>query len=199
MAQLIFYDTGHEYRVDGEIVPSVSQILRFLSREEYDDINQYRLDNAAERGTAVHKACEVLYKYKTVECDSEIEPYIQAFVQFLKDHVCEFTDIENPIADTVLGVAGTPDFCGLVDGEESIVDLKAQSAIKKTLVKAQLNAYKNLRIANGKPEPKKLYCLQLMNTGKYRLYPVAIDDTEFLSCLALHKATERKHERGIIN
>lgn len=199
MAQLIFYDQNHTYEVDGIKQDSVSEVLRFLSKEEYDNIDQYRLDNAANRGTEVHKACEVLYKYKEVECTPEIEPYILAFVSFLRDHKCEFTDIEKSLADIELGIAGTPDLCGLVDGEESIVDMKAQSAIKKTLVKGQLNGYRHLRIVNGKPEPKKLYCLQLMNTGKYRLYPVAIDDTEFRACLALHTALKMKHERGEIN
>lgn len=178
---------------------NVSQILRFLSREEYDDINQYKLDNAAERGKAVHTACEVLYKYKKVECTPDIEPQVMAFLQFLKDHKCEFTDIEKPLADTEQGIAGTPDFCGLVDGEESIIDMKAQSAIKKILVKAQLNGYKELREKNGKPEVKRLYCLQLMNDGKYRLYHVAIDATEWNACKTLHFASKKKHSRGAID
>ena len=199
MAQLIFYDNKHLYEVDGVKMDSVSEVLRFLSREVYDDINQYTLDNAANRGTAVHTACEVLYKYRQVECTHDIEPYVMAFLQFLKDHKCEFTDIEKPLADTDLGIAGTPDFCGTVDGEESIIDMKAQTAIKKTLVKAQLNAYKRLREVNGKPPVKRLYCLQLMNDGKYRLYPVAIDDTEFAACLKLHTALKFKHSRGKID
>jgi hypothetical protein len=198
MAQLIFYDNQHLYEVDGQKMDSVSEVLRFLSREEYGDIDQYRLDNAAERGTAVHTACEALYKYGRVECDPDIEPYVMAFLQFLKDHKCEFSDIEKPLADTELGIAGTPDLCGIVDGEESIVDMKAQGAIKKTLVKAQLNAYKHLRECNGKPSVTHLYCLQLMNDGKYRLYPVAIDSTEWNACLALHTALKKKHGRGII-
>lgn len=199
MSQLIFYDDHHRYEVDGVPLASVSEVLRFLSREEYDDINQYKLDNAADRGTAAHKACEVLYKYKQVECTSEVEPYVMAFLTFLKDHKCEFTDIEYPLADADIGVAGTPDYCGTVDGVEAIVDVKAQSAIKKTLVKAQLSGYRHLRIKNGKPEPKALYCLQLMNTGKYRLYPVAIDDTEWQACLTLHNASKKKHSRGNID
>lgn len=198
IANLIFYDKQHEYYVGEQKLDSVSQILRFLSREEYDDINQYRLDNAAERGTAVHKACEVLYKYGEAECTPDIEGYVKAFLKFLKEHKCEFSDIEVPLADTALGIAGTPDLCGKVDGEEAVVDMKAQSSIKKVLVKAQLNAYRELRIKNGKPEPKKLYCLQLMNGGNYRLYPVAIDDSEWQACLTLHQARKRKQPRGEI-
>ena len=199
MAQLVFYDNNHTYEVDGVKMDSVSEILRFLSREEYGDINQFRLDNAAERGSAVHTACEVLYKYKTVECTPDSEPYVMAFVQFLKDHACEFTDIERSFADIERCIAGTPDLCGIVDGEEAIVDMKAQAAIHKTLVKAQLNGYRDLRIKNGKSPAKKLYCLQLMNTGKYRLYPVAIDNTEFEACYALHTALKTKHPRGAIS
>lgn len=198
MAQLIFYDNQHLYEVDGVKMDSVSEILRFLSREEYGDIDQYRLDNAASRGTAVHTACEVLYKYKTVECTPDIEPYVMAFLQFLKDHKCEFTDIEKPLADVERGIAGTPDLCGTVDGEETIVDMKAQAAIHKVLVKTQLNAYRDLRIANGKEAPEKLYCLQLMNNGKYRLYPVEIDNTEWAACYALHTALKKKQPRGAI-
>lgn len=194
----MFFDNNHTYEVDGVKQASVSEVLRFLAREAYDDIDQYRLDNAADRGTAVHTACEVLYKYKRVECTPDIEPYVRAFVQFLKDHRCEFTDIEKPMADTEMGIAGTPDLCGLVDGEEAIVDMKAQGAIKKTLVKAQLNAYRHLRIANGKPAPVRLFCLQLMGDGKYRLYPVAIDDTEWQACYALHTALKKEHPRGAI-
>ena len=74
MSRLIFYDEGHEYQVDGERVPSVSEVLRFISREVYGDVNQYTLDNAADRGTRIHKACELLDKYGKVECDEDIAP-----------------------------------------------------------------------------------------------------------------------------
>lgn len=199
MANLIFYDKDHLYEVDGVQMDSVSKVLRFLSREEYGDIMQYRLDHAAERGKAVHTACEVLYKYRRVECEPDIEPYVMAFVQFLNDHTCDFRDIEKPLADAELGIAGTPDFCGTVDGEEAVVDLKAQAAIHKVLVKAQLNAYRHLRICNKKPTPTRLYCLQLMADGKYRLYPAAVDETEFHACLSLHNALKAKHPRGAIS
>ena len=58
MAQLLFFDECHKYTLDGEELPSVSQLTRFISREIYGDVGQFNLDRAAERGTAVHKATE---------------------------------------------------------------------------------------------------------------------------------------------
>ena len=198
MAKLLFYDNDHSYEVDGEKMDSVSEILRFLSKEEYGDVEQYRLDNAAERGHAVHTACEALYKYKSVECDPDIEPYVTAFIQFLKEHPSDFAAIEKPLADAALRVAGTPDLCGTVDGEEAIVDIKSVAVVHKSLVKAQLNAYRQLRIVNGLPPAARLYCLQLLPTGKYRLYPVAVDPAEWNACYALHTALKTKQPRGEI-
>ena len=35
MATLLFFDQGHKYTLDGEELPSVSELCRFLSREIY--------------------------------------------------------------------------------------------------------------------------------------------------------------------
>lgn len=198
MAQILFYDDKHEYVVDGERYASVSEVLRFISRDIYDDVNQYALDNAAQRGTDIHRACEALYKYKKVDCDPSIEGYVRAFLRFLNEHECEFSAIEKPIASKLLKVAGTPDYFGMVNGEHAIVDLKSNAQIKKTLVKAQLNFYNKLKIDNGMRRANKLYCLQVMSDGKYRLYDCAIDTTEMDACYNLHTALQLKHGRGII-
>ena len=50
MGKLIFYDDKHVYEVDGKPLPSVSEVIRFLSKEEYQDVAHYTLDNASERG-----------------------------------------------------------------------------------------------------------------------------------------------------
>lgn len=198
MAQILFYDEKHEYVVDGERYASVSEVLRFLSKEIYADINQYTLDNAAQRGTDVHRACEALYKYKKVECDLAIEGYVKAFLNFLNEHECNFTEIEKPVAYSGWKVAGTMDYYGIVDGRVSIVDLKSVSVVKKTLVKAQCNAYKALASHSGLPDVEKMYCLQVMSDGKYRLYEIADDATEWNACYQLHNALQKKHGRGRI-
>lgn len=198
MAQLLFFDENHEYTVDGAVLPSVSHILRFLSKEMYQDVNQYVLDKAAERGTAVHQACEILDKYKTVECDDEYVPYLQAYIRFIKEHNVQWSEIEKRFYHKERMYAGTIDRFGIVDGIQSLVDIKTLCTVHKTVVKAQLNGYNDMRISNGLDQADKLYCLQLMKDGKYRLYDTAKDMTEFDSCYNLHMALAKKHGRGII-
>lgn len=192
-----FYDEGHIYEYRGERIPSVSEILRFMSREVYGDIDKYVLDNAAQRGTAVHSATEALDRYGTVECSEDIYGYIQAYARFLNEHTVEWKYIEAPIAHRRMKYAGTIDRAGMVDGCFAIVDLKTNAAIKKPLVKAQLNGYRKL-LTERRERIENLYCLQLLPDGRYRLYPTAIDDTEFMACYKMHVAMQKKQKRGKI-
>lgn len=116
IARLIFFDDTHTYTVDGEEFPSVSEISRFASREVYGEVSQYNLDNAASRGSAVHKATEILDKYGKVECDEDIVPYVQAYVQFRKDFgISEYAHIEKALANEELKYAGTIDRIYTID------------------------------------------------------------------------------------
>ena len=195
MKKLQFFDTGHRYELGGVEIPSVSEVIRFLSREVYGEINKYILDNAADRGTRVHKATEVLDALGTVDCDDDIVGYVSAYARFRREHAVEWDAVELPLAHASGRYAGTIDRRGLLDGNYCTLDIKSSAAVKKTLVKAQLNGYEDMARSNGLPSASRLYCLQLKPTGKYALYPVAIDNTEFVACLALHEAAKRKHGR----
>lgn len=194
---LKFYDEGHIYEYNGKVIPSVSELLRFMSREVYGDVNKFILDQAAERGTAVHSATQALDENGVVECTDDIAGYIEAYAQFRREHDVSWRYIEKPVAHPSLLYAGTIDRAGFVDGESAVVDIKTNSAVKKTMVKAQLNGYRKLMETIGY-KAERLYCLQLMNSGKYRLYPAAIDETEFMACYQLHRAMARRHSRGKI-
>lgn len=116
MARLIFFDDTHTYTVDGEEFPSVSEISRFASREVYGEVSQFNLDNACSRGSAVHKATEILDKYGKVECEEDIEPYIRAYVQFRKDFgIKDYAHIEKSLAHEELKYAGTIDRIYTID------------------------------------------------------------------------------------
>lgn len=195
--ELKFYDEGHVYEYGGVVIPSVSELLRFMSREVYGSIDKFILDTAAERGTAVHAATQVLDEHGTVDCPDSIAGYVEAYAKFRREHSVEWKYIERPFAHPAMLYAGTIDRVGCLDGTPVILDIKTNAAIKKPLVKAQLNGYKLLLMANG-DNVSSLCCLQLMKDGRYRLYRSAVDSSEFMACYALHMAMKRKHGRGII-
>lgn len=215
MAKLIFYDDVHRYEVDGEEMPSVSQISRFASREVYGEISQYKLDNACERGSAVHKATEILDKYKECEVTEDIETYLRAYVQFKKDFgVGDYVAIEKPLASENLKFAGTIDRILLITkefaekvlevckvdisdkiGKLAIIDLKSSSVVQKVLAKIQLNGYEKLVTENGIGEVGALFILHLEKNNKYKLIPFDINDTLFMSCLNLHNEFRPKRKK----
>lgn len=194
MAKLIFFDEKHEYKVDGEIVPSVSEITRFISREVYGDVVQFRLDHAAERGHNVHSACEQLDRFGSAEIDAEIEPYIKAYIQFRKDHKPVWTKIEYAMYSSEFGYAGTIDRQGVMDGKPVILDIKSSYKVETALVTAQLNAYWNLATDNDM-QAAQLWVLHLRKDGTYKLIEIPLDDSTFMACLTLHNALKKKKRK----
>lgn len=195
--ELKFYDEGHVYEYGGVVIPSVSELLRFMSREVYGSIDKFILDAAAERGTAVHAATQALDEHGTVDCQDGIVGYVEAYAKFRREHSVDWKYIEQPYAHPTMLYAGTIDRAGWLDGTPVILDIKTNTAVKKPLVKAQLNGYKLLLMANG-DDVSGLRCLQLMKDGRYRLYRAAVDPSEFMACYTLHTSMKRKHGRGII-
>lgn len=195
MANLIFYDDTHRYTVDGEEVPSVSELTRFLAREIYGEVNQLVLDQAAERGTKVHKAAEALDKFGSVEIDDSLAGYLKAYVSFLKEHKPEWEKIEWAVHNEML-YAGTVDRYGTIDGKCGIVDLKTTASIDKghrVLYTAAQNLY---RLAVEKDRKVEfLYILQLKKDGTYSIIELDMDDALATACLVMHNALKKKKRK----
>ena len=188
MARLLFYDDTHRYTVDGEEVPSVSELTRFLTREVYTDTPQYFMDGAAQRGTLVHKATESIDKYNSVECSEDIASYIQGYVQFLKEQKPEWEKIEWAICNGTQ-YAGTVDRYGLLNGKKVVLDIKTTASISglhKVLYRAQLNLYR-LAVMHEKPVDE-LWILQLKKDGTYKLIQLEVDEPLAYACLTMHEA-----------
>lgn len=191
MATLMFFDEGHKYTLDGEELPSVSELCRFLSREIYNDISQWRLDSAAQRGTSVHKTTEVLDKYGTADVQEDILPYIQAYLKFRKEHEVEWKRIEYALHHPTERYAGTIDRYGVLDGEETVLDIKTTYTIHKPLCAASLNLYRMALEANG-CKVSKLYILHLKKDATYKLMEFEVDDVLPKALLTLHNTLKKK-------
>ena len=191
MSTLISCDDAHHYNVDGEAVPSVSEIIRFLAKELYKDTPQYYMDTAAKRGTEVHKATQSLDELGKVECDSEISPFVKAYVAFRKEIAPEWEKVEWMVCNGTR-YAGTVDRYGKINGLNVILDIKTTANITglhKLVYGAQLNLYR-LAVLKEKPVDA-LWILQLKKDETYKLIEIPKDDSLALACLTMHEAIEK--------
>lgn len=195
MATLLFFDQGHRYTLDGEDLPSVSELCRFLSREIYGTVHQYTLDKAADRGSRAHKACEVLDLYGKADVSDDILPYVQAYIAFRREHTVTWDRIEHAAHHAKDLYAGTIDRRGLVDGKHAIVDLKTTAVIHRPLCLAQLNLYRRILEQDGTWDAEALYILQLRKDGSYKLVPFERDDTLPEALLTIHRTLQKKPRR----
>lgn len=190
MAQLLFFDQGHKYTLDGEELPSVSELCRFISREIYGDVSQFNLDRASDRGTRVHKACEALDVYGKVEVSDDIAPYVQSYLKFRQEHEIKWSMVERSIAHQKERYAGTIDRYGELDGVKSLVDIKTSYTVHKRLAIAQLNLYRWMAEEEGHPVEKQ-FILHLTKDG-YKLVEIEKRDDVPTALLTLHRLMEKK-------
>ena len=58
--ELTFDEATHLYRLNGAELPSVTTVMKPLSTEVYGGVDEWVMERAAGRGTAVHNAIENL-------------------------------------------------------------------------------------------------------------------------------------------
>lgn len=145
---LEYADDSHTYICDGEIVPSITQILKLKFGGKYDHVNRQTLQKASEKGTMVHEAIEKYCKYGY---ESDL-PELRNF-KFLK-RAYKFDVLWNEVP-VILSVDGEPVSAGRLDlviekigedgvlhGERGIADIKRTSTLDKEYLAYQLNLYR---------------------------------------------------------
>lgn len=137
-----YIDETHTYLVDGEILPSVTQILKIKFRNKYENVNPYVLQRASELGSATHKSIEDYCKLGIDDNSKELRNF--KFLQ--KQFNFEVIDNEVPI---ILFYNDQPVACGRLDlvlGDEvlglMLGDIKRTSVLDKEYLAYQLNLYK---------------------------------------------------------
>ncbi len=160
--ELEFDEAAHEYRWDGQIVPSVTQALKPLDADDLAKVPPDVLEFARLRGTLAHKACEYFDQGRLDESslDPEIAGYVQSWIEFRR--VTGYTPIltEHRFYHPQLGYAGTIDSVGQYGGSLAVLDRKTSATLLPS-VGPQLAAYQHA------PGVKALrrYAIQLMADG----------------------------------
>ena len=138
---LEYYDETHTYLYDGLILPSVTQILGVKYRNDYANVPPAVLNNAAQRGTAVHKAIE---NFNVSGYDDGSEA-VRNFKFLQKQYGFEVLDSELPLVifkDDMPIACGRLDMTMLMDGKTGIADIKTVSALNREKIAYQLNLYR---------------------------------------------------------
>lgn len=144
LSQLHLNAATHTYTWNGQVVPGVTSILARLGYLEH--VPMQTLQAAMDRGTRVHKACE-LDDHGDLDEDeaADVMGYVRAWRQWQEDHAASWMHIERPIYHDTLRYAGTPDRCGRwarpIKGWPRTVLVDLKSGPWHPIMDAQLAAY----------------------------------------------------------
>jgi hypothetical protein len=189
--ELHFNEENHIYTIDMEgqtlQLPSVTQILRFVSREIYSDVPAHILENAADRGTRVHEAIEMSAKFGWMEADTDIMPYMLAYQEWEKEHGFKVLASEYKMYHSTRLYAGTADVL-FFDGDDlCLMDIKTTKTILEGLTTAQLYGYTEALKSHG-VEVVRAYILHLKNDSTFDW--IEVDTSKgrmmFEACAYLH-------------
>jgi hypothetical protein len=197
MPQLTFEPDGHIYRLDGIVVPSVTQVLErvgvLLDPEsqqwrgilDYSFLDPVIREHALFRGRWIHDLAALYMKHGnqlapalrdrlTAEHPDYME-YFAAVERFLAESGFRPLRVECPVFSVEYGFAGTPDAVGQLNsgaGGCAIIDWKTNEA--PDYARFQMAAYE-MAIASSWPDydyrdqPHLRIAVELNRDGSYRM------------------------------
>jgi hypothetical protein len=197
-------DTHQYFLRQGSVtlqLPSVTQIIRFISSEFYGQIDYSTLQKAADRGTRVHEAIELIDECDWSPKEEDTAGYIEAYERWKADYQPQIIATEWRGYHRTMLYAGTIDKIIQLPGQTTdglmIVDLKTSSTYFPFLVDVQLAGYAQMIESWPNMKIDDAWGLQLKPDGSYNFHCVqnlSQAKTYFFMCYALHNAVQREKE-----
>ena len=164
MPPLTFDEEAHEYRLDGVVIPSVTQVIREAGLID----TQWYTEEGRERGAEVALVTE-LHDKGILDEDTvtdEIRPYLKAWKRFKADtgFLCEL--IEEPVYHRELRYAGTLDRIGTWRESPNRILLDIKTGGPEPCHAIQTAAYAACFTWRAGP---LRFGIHLDNSGKYRI------------------------------
>ena len=125
-APVLTRDEKHIYRLDGVVIPGVSQIIREAGMSSFPESGG---SWQSQRGQAVHLACQLWDEADLDEAtlDPAIAPYLEAWKNFLAENKAKVLMNEQMLYHPTLRYAGTIDRLLLIGEQEFLCDIKTGS------------------------------------------------------------------------
>jgi hypothetical protein len=196
------------YEIDGVKYPRVSAILGVIARPGLEAWRQKvgfeeanRMSNAAaEHGTALHKALEILDTHtRSVWRREQVDdflPAIEAYRQWCREHVAAVLMVEQTVYHVRHTYAGTLDRLYLLrNGRRVIADFKTGTSVDG-IYRLQQTAYQEAleEMGHGPVDSRLILHLPRARPGELRV--IEFDDDErdrrcWRAVLRLYKWTQR--------
>jgi len=199
-----FDPVTHIGKVNGEIWPSVTQLLNRYKLINYDDVPESVLEEKRILGTRVHRASLLLDNNNLDEQHfnktfPECIPYLEGYRKFRVIEKFEPDEKEVRLFSNKRKFHGSPDEIGSRDFNGKIIsvviDYKGTYHMYKS-AGAQLAAYAMLIEENYKTKIKERWGLLLKPSGNYELtqFKDKLDFTDFEACLYMYWRCRNKYK-----
>ena len=195
MPDFTFDPIKHEYRLDGRVLPSVTQILKPL--RDFSHVDPVKLERAAKFGDAVHLATALDDRDDLDEssCHPDVLGCVNGWRKFKSETGFEVEHVELALCSSTLYYAGTLDRVGImkryndnVQGKRVLIDIKTGSWLYAT-IGLQTAAYRSLwneHHPDSKIVPR--FSVRLFMDGTYKLdaWDDPMDSKTFMALLQVH-------------
>ncbi len=171
MPELAFDKDLHEYRLGGEVIPSVTRIIKDCGLSPFSGSGRSEvLECAAQRGTFVHDACQMWDEgdLSWDDLDPVLVPYVEAWKKFREESGFTPKLIEFPIFDEVRRFAGRLDRAGIMGSTFSRVEIDIKTGEVYPDAGIQLAAYQSCLPDEWRTA--KRIAVKLGNDGSYRVH-----------------------------
>lgn len=157
LPELTFDEASHIYRLNGDIIPSVSKLMEPLKDQCYGGISKRTLENAAIKGSAVHNSIENWIKFGIDDIPSEHRGYFNGFMEWWKQYKPRVFGSEVRIYHKLMRYGGTIDLLCEIGGLLELIDFKTTYTLLEMACGVQLEAYgggvANGCLCQGRPRP----------------------------------------------
>ena len=178
-------DADHRYWLEDRELISVTAALKEAGLID----TAFFTEDAADRGTYVHQACDLVDEHDLGDVEPACMGYVAAYKRFLVEAKPVWTWREYAVHDRLHGYAGTLDRAGTLNGCWSIVDIKTGPPAPWHGL--QLAAYARLALSDDAMKPLR-FDLYLSVAGTYVLTRQADRADESLFFAALQVAQFRR-------
>ena len=151
------------YTIDGERVPSVTDVLKIAGLTDFSRVPEDALETARERGQDVHAWLELHDQDpRLVPGDLDVQGYLEAWKKFKAERKFSIKAIEEPVLNSAYRYGGTPDRIGRIGQLQVVVEIKVVAKIHPA-TRLQLMGY-----ALCLDKQAERIAVQLREDGTYR-------------------------------